>query len=73
MKNREEMIPIVEKHDSELDQGVVDKFCKFVGMSIKEFWEIMDKWYNRDLFEQDQDGVWHPKFKVGTGLVNNNT
>jgi len=35
--------------------------------------EIMDKWYNRDLFEQDQDGVWHPKFKVGTGLVNNNT
>jgi len=29
----------------------------------------MDKWYNRDLFEQDRDGVWHPKFDVGIGLV----
>ena len=26
MENREEMIPIVEKQDSQLDQGVMDKF-----------------------------------------------
>jgi len=69
MENREEMIPIVEKQDSQLDQGVVDKFCEFVEMSPRDFWKTMDKWYNRDLFEQDRDGVWHPKFKVGRGLA----
>ena len=68
MENREEMIPIVEKQDSQLDQGVVDKFCEFVEMSPRDFWKTMDKWYNRDLFEQDRDGVWHQKFKVGIGI-----
>ena len=34
-----------------LDQGIVDKFCEFTHMSIKEFWQIMDKWYNLELFE----------------------
>jgi len=29
----------------------------------------MDKWYNHELFEQDLDGVWHPKFEVGVGLI----
>jgi len=68
MKNREEMIPFVEEHDSQLDQGVVDKFCEFIGISSRDFWKTMDKWYNPNLFEQDQDGVWHPKFQVGIGL-----
>ena len=69
LKTREEMIPIVEEIDKKLDQGIVDKFCEFVLMSPKEFWKIMDKWYNREFFEQDRDGVWHPKFKVGIGLI----
>ncbi|MCA9813415.1 MAG: N-acetyl sugar amidotransferase [Nitrosarchaeum sp.] len=65
LKTREEMIPIVEETDAKLDQGIVDKFCKFTGMTHHEFWLTMDKWYNRDLFSQDRDGVWHPKFTVG--------
>ena len=69
MKTREEMIPLVEENDKKIDQGVVEKFCEFTKISLSEFWKIMDKWYNRDLFEQDVDGVWHPKFKVGEGLV----
>jgi len=68
-KSREEMIPLVEKHDKILDQGIVDKFCEFTHMSIKEFWQTMDKWYNTELFEQDTDGIWHEKFKVGTDFT----
>ena len=69
MNTREEIIPIVEEIDKKLDQGVVEKFCEFTRTSPREFWEIMDKWYNRELFEQDKDGVWHPKFKVGKGMI----
>ena len=69
MKTREEMIPIVEEKDGKLDQEIVKKFCEFTGFSEVEFWRIMDKWYNEELFEQDRDGIWHPKFKVGTGLI----
>jgi len=65
LKTRDEMIPKVEEIDQKLDQGIVDKFCEFTQMSHHEFWLIMDKWYNRELFSQDNHGVWHPKFKVG--------
>ncbi len=69
LKTRDEMIPIVEEKDKTLDQGIVDNFCEFTGMSKNEFWKVMDKWYNKELFEQDKDGVWHPKFKVGIDSV----
>jgi N-acetyl sugar amidotransferase len=69
LKTRKEMIPIVEKFDKKLDQGIVEKFCDFVNFSKKDFWQIMDKWYNLEFFEQDQDGVWHEKFKVGQGII----
>jgi hypothetical protein len=69
LKTREEMISTVEEKDRILDQGIIEKFCKFTGMSKVEFWKVMDKWYNKELFEQDKDGIWHPKFKVGKGLI----
>lgn len=66
---REEMIPLVKKHDKKLDQRMVDGYLQYTGMTPREFWRIMDKWYNRDLFYQDRDGVWHEKFEVGVGMV----
>ena len=69
MKTRDEMIPVVEEKDGKLDQEIVKKFCDFTDLTVVEFWKIMDKWYNHDLFSQDSDGLWHPKFKVGTGIV----
>jgi len=59
---------MIEEKDGKLDQEIIEKFCEFTKISISEFWRIMDKWYNKELFEQDKDGVWHPKFQVGIGL-----
>lgn len=66
--SRDEMIPYVKRHDGILDQGIIDGFCEYTKMSPIEFWKILDKWYNREFFEQDSDGVWHEKFEVGFGL-----
>ena len=68
MKTREAMIPIVKKYDKNLDQGIVEGFCEIIGMEIKEFYDVLDKWYNKDLFVQDQDKIWHEKFEVGKGF-----
>ena len=69
LKTREEMIPIVEERDGKIDQEMIEKFCEFTDISIVEFWRIMDKWYNKKLFDKDEHGIWHPKFKVGIGLL----
>ena len=69
MKTREEMIPIVEELDGKLDQGMTETLCEFLRISRKEFYEILDKWFNPELFKKDSDGVWHPRFKVGKELI----
>ena len=55
---REEAIELVKKHDHDLDQKCVDDFCNFCGYTISEFWKIVDSFYNRELFEKDQNGRW---------------
>jgi len=61
---RDEAIELVREKDSILDQNILFDYCNFVGISVAEFWKIADKWYNKDLFEQDKYGVWHEKFKM---------
>ena len=69
LATREDMIPLVKEKDKKLDQGIVDSFLSFTGMRAREFYEILDKWYNPELFEQDEWGIWHEKFEVGVGLI----
>lgn len=57
---REEAIELVKKHDHKLDQLALHDFLDFTGYSHKEFWEIVDKFYNRDIFEK-VDGEWKLK------------
>lgn len=70
LKTREEMLPLVRQYDKILDQGIVESFCSFINMGPREFWPVMDKWYNKTLFHQDRDGIWHENFEVGVGIVN---
>ncbi len=61
---REEAIPLVKKYDKHLDQGVLDNFLEFIGMTSEEFWKIADKWYNPELFEKTRFGIWKEKFDL---------
>ena len=53
----------VKACDGKLDPLCVRDFCDFCGYTESEFWKIMDKFYNRDLFEKNDCGEWvlkHP-------------
>ncbi len=68
IKTREEMISVVKEKDGQLDQEVARQYMDFVGMKPKEFYGVLDKWYNPNLFYQDSFGLWHEKFDVGVGM-----
>ena len=53
MMTREEAIPIIKERDGKLDPLCVRDFCEFCGYTETEFWAILDKFYNRDLFEKN--------------------
>lgn len=62
--DRNEAIKLVKKHDHDLDPLAIRDFCQFCGYSEREFWSIVDRWYNRDLFEKDSLGRWMLKSPV---------
>ena len=66
MMTRDEAVELVKKHDHNLDALSVRDFCEFCGYTETEFWAIIDKLYNPELFEKDNFGNWvlkHPVWK----------
>lgn len=57
MLTREQAFELVKQHDSNLDEKCVEDFCEFCGYTKKEFWNIVDKFYDKDLFEKI-NGKW---------------
>ncbi|MEG0804410.1 MAG: N-acetyl sugar amidotransferase, partial [Pygmaiobacter sp.] len=55
---REEAIAVIKQRDGALDRRCVEDFCEFCGYTEAEFWAIMDKFYNRDLFQKDEYDRW---------------
>lgn len=58
---RDEAIEIIKEKDYAIDPKCVDDFCEFCGYSRSEFYAIIDKLYNRNLFEKDEFGRWKLK------------
>ena len=61
MLSRNEAVDLVKKHDHALDPRSVKEFCDFLGYSEQDFWSIIDKLYNKDIFEKDEYSGWHLK------------
>ncbi len=62
--SREEAKELVKKHDHALDPKSVQDFIQFVGYTETKFWEIIDEFYNKELFEKDIFGQWKLKNPV---------
>ena len=60
---REQGIRYVKEHDHKIDPKALDDFLEFTGYSDREFWGIVEKFWNRDLFEK-VDGEWRLKNPV---------
>ncbi|MGJ0308738.1 N-acetyl sugar amidotransferase [Aliarcobacter cryaerophilus] len=61
MINRDEAVELVKKHDHLLDPRSLIELCNFLDYSEKKFWDIMDNYYNTEIFERNQNGIWSLK------------
>jgi N-acetyl sugar amidotransferase len=62
---RAEAIALVEKYDGRCSPAYIASFCVYLGISESEFWAVVDKYVNRDLFARGADGRWERRFEVG--------
>jgi len=51
---------LIAEHDHKLDQRAMDDFINFLGYTPKQFWDIVERFWNRDIFEK-VDGTWRLK------------
>ena len=58
LMDRETAKQIIRERDGALDPLCVQDFCTFCGYSEAEFWAVIDRFYNKDLFEKDVYGRW---------------
>ncbi len=58
MLTREEAFDLVKKHDHALDPFSVRDFCNFINYSEQDFWQIIEKMYNRDIFFKNNVDRW---------------
>ena len=71
---RSEAIEQVKKYDGKCGEGYIKDFCKYLEISLGEFWNVTDSLVNKNLFVKDSKiGRWIPKFEVGVDYMGNKT
>jgi N-acetyl sugar amidotransferase len=65
---REEAKRLVMEHDHKLDQRAMEDFITFMGYKPRQFWDIVERFWNPELFET-VDGVWRLKNPVYSDLA----
>ena len=60
---RDQAINLVSLYDGVFPEEHVDKYLKYFGISESKFFENIDKWANKELFEKKNSG-WKPKYKI---------
>lgn len=63
--SREDGRWLVKEYDGKCGEKYIKLACDYLQITEKEFWDTVDKFVNRDLFEKDNNGKWVPKFEVG--------
>lgn len=61
--SKEEGLKFIKENDHKLDRKILEDFLQFTGYSHKEFWSIVEKFYNKDIFDK-VDGQWRLKESI---------
>ena len=67
---RKEGISLVEEFDGVCADIIIERYCQYVGISKRNFWDITNTWVNTNIFEISNNGRPIPKFTVGLDYEN---
>lgn len=66
--SRAEAIDLVRKYDGKCADEYIESFCRYIDLPLADFWALIEKYVNKNLFDKTGKNTWTPKFEVGTGL-----
>ncbi len=63
--SREDAKWLVNEYDGKCGEQYIELACNYLQITVDEFWNVVDKYVNKELFQKDEYGKWVPKFSVG--------
>jgi len=54
---------LITEHDPKLDQRALNDFIAFLGYTPKHFWDVVERFWNREIFEKVDD-IWKKKVPI---------
>lgn len=63
LMKREDALEIVKRYDGKCSDENIKSFCEFIDITESEFWDVVSKYVNQDLFELDENKKWQPRFE----------
>lgn len=61
MMTRRQGIDLVKKYDGKCADRFVERFCRYLGISKKKFWQVVDLYRNKNIFYKDKKGEFKMK------------
>jgi N-acetyl sugar amidotransferase len=68
MMTREQGVMLLERYDGSVSNKYIFALCEYLSIPLHEFWETLDKYVNKDLFDK-VEGRYKPKFVVGQDFM----
>jgi N-acetyl sugar amidotransferase len=65
---RDKAKELLMRHDHKLDQRAMEDFISFLGYTRRQFWDIVEQFWNPELFE-NVGGIWQLKNPVYSDLM----
>lgn len=61
--SREEAVNLVQKYDGKCNRKYILMFCEYLGISENKFWDVVEKYRNREIWEKSKNG-WELKYPI---------
>lgn len=66
--SRSEAIDWVERYDGVCSDRIIGKYCSYIDIAVSEFWLVVDRYVNKNLFMCEEGSRPRPRFTVGENL-----
>ena len=58
---REEAFEAILKYDGVCHEKYIVRFCRYAGITVQEFWRVVESYRNKDIVQKNVDGKYSVK------------
>ena len=62
---REQGAELIKLYDGKCDHSYIERFCRYLDITEEQFWEVVERFRNHEVWQKDEEGQWKLKHEIG--------